>query len=221
MDWKQYLPLLLLPFAFLGIMQADVFSKLSTGQKIQMTTEKPISKKNLKIGRMRVSGYKNPLKVTLDINLEPYTEAITHPFSTPSAIDSFYKLSISGNIWDPMLTDAISVGQNNDTIREAVNENRFVYDAGYKKEDILKLLDIWDNYHLNNLRSGTKKQTDAVREFREKNKITEWAYEKECDYLKSIDLYEDDGYKYDTEWLFEPLPRHITLWVILFAEGKL
>jgi len=54
MDWKQYLPLLLLPFAFLGIMQADVFSKLSTGQKIQMTTEKPISKKNLKIGRMRV-----------------------------------------------------------------------------------------------------------------------------------------------------------------------
>lgn len=77
---------------------------------------------------------------------------------------------------------------------------------GWNKELWLDFLDIWKKYHLNDMKAGTPKQEKAIDEFRAKNKIEGWAYEKEVEYLKSIKLYNDRGVKYGFQWLKEDLP---------------
>lgn len=68
------------------------------------------------------------------------------------------------------------------------------------------LLEVWGKYHLNDLKAGTKVQEEALRNA---GMYEHYDYTKACDYLKSIGLYEDRGYKYGHGWLFEPLPQEI------------
>jgi len=76
-----------------------------------------------------------------------------------------------------------------------------------KNEEHKRLLEIWANYHLNDLHAGTEKQERALEEWRKKNKIEGWAYEKEVKFLKSKKLYSDKGYKYGSNWLKRELPH--------------
>lgn len=70
------------------------------------------------------------------------------------------------------------------------------------------LLDMWKNWHLNGMHAGTEKQEQAIKEW--KNKGNKYDYDKACEYLKSINMYEDvyDGkpYKYGSGWICRPLP---------------
>ena len=71
-----------------------------------------------------------------------------------------------------------------------------------------KIIEIWKKYHLNHLHAWTIKQERAL----------EWKnleYKDACKYLESIWLYEDEGYKYWSKWLYQPLPEE----VISFIEG--
>ena len=69
-----------------------------------------------------------------------------------------------------------------------------------------ELVDIWNEWHLNDMHSGTEKQEEALyKHFGNKNVD----YVEQCEYLKSIDLYEDNGYKYGTSWLVRELPEDI------------
>lgn len=68
----------------------------------------------------------------------------------------------------------------------------------------LKLInDVWEEYHLNDLTAGTKKQMD----FLEHNKIV--GYENSRMMLETAGLLEDNGYKYGHGWLCKPIPEHI------------
>lgn len=69
-----------------------------------------------------------------------------------------------------------------------------------------RLVELWHKYHLNGMNAGTEKQEEALKKWREKNKIEGWAYDDEVKYLKSIKLYEDKGYKYGSSWLYRELP---------------
>lgn len=75
-----------------------------------------------------------------------------------------------------------------------------------KNKEQSRLLEIWEKWHLNDMKAGTPKQEEAIEEFRQKNNISGWAYDKEVEYLKSIKLYNDKGYKYGTSWLTKKLP---------------
>lgn len=76
----------------------------------------------------------------------------------------------------------------------------------WDKNKINRLYQIWKDYHLNDMRSGTELQRKALKE-----KFGEIpAYDVACDYLKTIDLYEDktqNHYCYGSAWLYEEIPQ--------------
>ena len=160
------------------------------------------------IGRVEgeVFGYKRSLLVDLEIRLN--TEKRRKLDINLKRVNKTKDLAISGNVWNIKKTDIIMGGQINEEIREWLKKDRFK-ELYISKKKLLKILDIWDRWHLNDLHAGTKKQEEAVKEWRKKNKISGWAYEREVKYLKSIGLYEDRGYKYGKEWLYEPLPNEV------------
>lgn len=65
-----------------------------------------------------------------------------------------------------------------------------------------RLIEIWDRYHLNDMNAGTEKQMKAL-------KGKNLSYENALEYLESINLKIDDGYKYGTAWLFEEIPSSV------------
>lgn len=100
-----------------------------------------------------------------------------------------------GWIWNIRRTDCVSGGQNLDEI------NKFK-----KNHPIFKVIyQMWKKYHLNDMHPGTEAQEEAL----EKAGYTGWAnnYYECCDYLKSIGLYEDNGYKFGTGWLKREIPQ--------------
>ncbi len=101
-------------------------------------------------------------------------------------------------------------GQCYDFIRGLVEQ----HGSGHRdKGEILKLLDIWDRWHLNTMRAGTPRQQEIIRPWLKRNPNKD--YTEQCDYLFSHGLLIDDGYKYGTAWLYEPLPDD----VITFISG--
>ena len=105
------------------------------------------------------------------------------------------EFSAMGEIWNCRRTDCLSGGQNLDTIHDYI-KNDAVFNEIY---------DIWNNFHLNGLNSGTRKQEAALVEESDRRnaehkvkgeKLEEpltYAnrYDDACKYLKSIGLYID------------------------------
>lgn len=114
------------------------------------------------------------------------------------------ELSIVGEI------NTHTFGQCDASIRELVEQ----HGSGHRdKGEILKLLDIWDRWHLNTMRAGTPRQQEILRPWLKRTPNKD--YTEQCDYLFSHGLLIDDGYKYGTAWLYEPLPDD----VITFISG--
>jgi hypothetical protein len=68
-----------------------------------------------------------------------------------------------------------------------------------------RIYHIWKEYHLNDLQSGTKKQTEHLtKELHRADHYTE-----ACEYLKGINLFEDRGYQYGHGWLCKEIPEEI------------
>lgn len=115
------------------------------------------------------------------------------------------ELSIVGEI-----TNERRYGQCYQAIRELVEQHG---SGSRNKDQILKLLDIWERWHLNDMRAGTPRQTEIIRPWLKRNPNKD--YTEQCDYLFSHGMLIDDGYKYGTAWLYEPLPDD----VITFISG--
>ena len=107
--------------------------------------------------------------------------------------------SAMGNIWNERHSDLVSGGQNLDTIAKYVRDPVFQ-----------KIFGWWLLWHLNDINAGTPEQTAAINQWElDGNK---YDYNKACDYLKSIGLYEvphptrkGETYKYGHEWLYRPI----------------
>lgn len=142
------------------------------------------------------------LKETTQLNwdtLEPVTDGEDWIFSA------------SGNVWNAPHTDIITGGQIIDTL------------YGRFKSRIELMFSMWEKYHLNDLKAGTKAQTEAIAAWEavgntpasdcdEKHTFPKafntTSYDERCEYLKSIGLYYDRGYKYGSQWLFMPIPAN-------------
>lgn len=78
--------------------------------------------------------------------------------------------------------------------------------AKYNTTPLFKTLyRLWNQYHLNDLHAGTEAQEKALEQWKKEG--NKYEYGKACEYLKSIELYEDNGYKYGTGWLYMPIPE--------------
>ena len=99
----------------------------------------------------------------------------------------------SATIWNSKKTDCVCAGQCLDEVAKYIKAPKFK-----------KIHRLWKQYHLNDMHAGTEKQETALIEAG----LTGFAsdYRKCCDYLESIDLLVDDGYKFGTGWLKREIP---------------
>lgn len=104
--------------------------------------------------------------------------------------------SASGDVWNMHHTDIVCGGQCLDEIKNFIKGNA-TFDSIYR---------LWKLYHLNDLHAGTKKQEEALKQ--KFGGVNANIYTEQCEYLKSINLYDDNGYKFGTGWIKEEIPAN-------------
>lgn len=115
-------------------------------------------------------------------------------------------VSLSGNLYygkglgRPAL---MGIGQINIGLEMLINNH-----AWSIPEDFKRLLKIWNEYHLNDLQAGTKKQIDALME-KDPSLLKVDNYYEACEYLKEIGLFEDRGIKYGHVWLCKKISDEV------------
>lgn len=156
-------------------------------------------KKTIEFGKI---AYNNPnVKsnlITVELELKT-KDKVVRCYDTLEEVKDALVFSASANVWNTYKTDIVMGGQCLDSLVEYLPTNK----------QFRRILEIWKMYHLNDMKAGTKLQTEALKDWRETHNIKGWAYDKECEYLKSIDLYNDRGYKYGSSWLFQTIPSEI------------
>ncbi len=105
--------------------------------------------------------------------------------------DGKYKLSMCGEI------KKYSWGQCNGEFRKYIVTQRQNFD---------RIMEVWEKYHLNDMHAGTPKQEKFVRAY---CKNHSYDYGAICEELKKAGLYEDNGYRYGSGWLYEPIPESV------------
>lgn len=134
--------------------------------------------------------------------------------------------SASAMVWNAFHTDIIRGGQCLDYIAKT--------SIGHNKA-FRQIYDMWQKHHLNDMHAGTPAQEAALEQAVADGKLSGYGannYEATCDYLRSIDLYEDkeylvvrDGepvpYKYGSGWLTQQIPEADLAVIKDMVEGKL
>lgn len=77
-----------------------------------------------------------------------------------------------------------------------------------------RIYDIWSEYHLNDLQSGTKNQTEHLT--KELHRADH--YEEACKYLENVGLFKDRGYKYGHGWLCKEIPAEIVAEIMTWKD---
>ena len=70
---------------------------------------------------------------------------------------------------------------------------------------------IWDRWHLNDMRAGTPAQTEVLRDLFAVRPGSD--YDKQCEFLKEKGLLVDNGYVYGSAWLREELPQDVVEYI--------
>jgi len=80
-----------------------------------------------------------------------------------------------------------------------------VYGRGNKalREGLRSLVNIWKEYHLNDLQAGNITQTKIL------NYTGVEGYSNKCGCLERIGMLDDKGYRYGTGWLCKPIPNSV------------
>lgn len=107
-------------------------------------------------------------------------------------------LSICGNIWNATHTDVVMCGQCLDEMAKM--------DGLSCNPLFRKLHRLWKAYHLNDMHAGTVKQEQALNDAR-KAGVRLSDYDASCKYLESINLLDDNDYKYGSAWLYRATPE--------------
>jgi len=82
---------------------------------------------------------------------------------------------------------------------------------GFTKLDCCILKIAWERWHLNDMRAGTPRQEEAVRNWRRDNPNK--GYNEACEMLSELGILVDDGYRYGTSWLKEEVPMDVLEWL--------
>ena len=150
-----------------------------------MSKSKLIAKKTFNFGKHAIASNRKINLVTLTIELSEDEQG--RPVFTAQ-----------GDAWNNLHTDIVCGGQCIDTMMEQCRELRL-----YKTYKTIH--DLWKKHHLNDTHAGTEAQESALHAWWEKEGEC-YDYNKECEYLESVGLLYDNGYKYGTGWLYRPIP---------------
>lgn len=89
---------------------------------------------------------------------------------------------------------------------------------GITQDEVLEIKSIWDRWHLNDMNPGTPRQMKFVRALYEEHPRLD--YREVCRALDSEGLLIDDGYRYGTKWLFEPVPDNVIKFLFSIEPGE-
>lgn len=124
--------------------------------------------------------------------------------------------SAIANLWRSNYSDILMGGQCFDDLLDDFPELK-------DNPIFMETYDLWSKYHLNDMHAGTPEQEKAVEEWKAQGNT--YSYEKVCEYLNSIGLYEvpvstidkdinpqfidckKETYEYGHSWLKERIPE--------------
>ena len=101
----------------------------------------------------------------------------------------------SCEVWNSKHTDIVMGGQCLDDVARLCP---LKYNKRY-----MEIVGLWQRNHLNDMHAGTEKQEEAIKNWKEQG--NRYDYTAVCNYLKSIGLYEDNGYKYGHGCLYRDI----------------
>jgi hypothetical protein len=124
------------------------------------------------------------------------------------------RLSITGVVNPTRGGDAISCGQCTDVLIDP----EFKAAEGI---DVVRLHELWDRWHLNDMRAGSPAQEAWLREHPITAVYPQSHYKLARDVLAAAGLNPDPetGYKYGHAWLREEVPEEVTDWLAVLPES--
>lgn len=153
-------------------------------------------RKTISFGKIAYTSKGKTNLVEVEIEVKPIGRAGINWETLEEMPEDSPTVSLCGNIWNAVHSDCVSCGQNLDEIVDNIRTKK-----------MKRIHEIWKRYHLNDMKTGTKKQTEALDEL----KKTGWKYDytEACICLTSIGLLEDRGYRYGHGWLYMPVPDEV------------
>jgi hypothetical protein len=121
-------------------------------------------------------------------------------------------------------------GQIDMSLRED-DRSTWKYNNPWNDEMMDRLLQVWDDYHLNDMQAGTPKQTEFIKQHKHEFSRLNW-YTEACEALsKEGLLYDYDyfppdedgekrGYRYGTAWLAIPVPEDVLDFLFNLPETR-
>lgn len=86
-------------------------------------------------------------------------------------------------------------------------------DRFWTEEMVAKLNEVWERWHLNDMRAGTLAQEEWLRENRTRVSYPESQYFRDLTDLTVAKLNPDAGYTYGSAWLVEKVPAEVIEWL--------
>lgn len=168
-----------------------------------MKAKETIVNKEIEFGKIAYTNENRKINlVTLKVRLTKHLESEKLDVYGKE-LNSYYSLGISANIHER--------GSKSDYCLAGQCLDELIKFESLKSNDIfVKLYNIWERWHLNDLHAGLKVQEDFI-----KDNLKEYDYTRACRLLKDANLYEINGYKYGHGWLVEELPSE----VVEFIKG--
>ena len=156
----------------------------------------PLKTYNITIGKHIPTNSKIKIEINLDKREYIHYESMEYELMDTLSISGGYS-ECSGQIADTLL-------------EEFLNGN---IELNMETTAFFNLLNIWKNYHLNDLTAGCKVQEDFL-------KTVEYSdYNEACDLLEQEGIYEVNGYKYGYRWLCRPIPIKSIVEFIKYLNG--
>lgn len=91
-----------------------------------------------------------------------------------------------------------------------VTQNDYIqYAPGWDAELVSKFAQVWERWHLNDMRAGTPAQMQFLRENPVDAKYPESYYDVASAALKAAGLNPDNGYEFGSAWLKEEVPAEV------------
>lgn len=81
--------------------------------------------------------------------------------------------------------------------------------SGWTQEKLDKLLDVWENYHLNDCQAGTPEQMEILRPWFKTVKYPENTYDGQLRQLDKYGMRTHNGHVYGSKWLYMPIPADV------------
>lgn len=115
-----------------------------------------------------------------------------------------------------------SCGQIDMHLREPDGLEGFTAAPGWTLPMVARLLDIWQRWHLNDMRAGSPAQEEFLRTNPVAFKYPESHYEKASEALAAAGLNPDaDGYKYGHAWKREAVPADVIAELQAFPDADI